>query len=180
MNERKNLEPNPEEKTKQQEQEDAELLADYLARHSEPIISPENQREAGSKIAELETMIASFESTHSLIELHAIVDLSPDLATLFKYADDFASPQRIADAIKTYEKYNPGYVEVYNKKIVAVKTIVLTSEDTEIYNKRISAKRDLIPIVAMLGTLKNEELKAKCKHLMKAVGSIISDKVNHE
>lgn len=60
---------------KQQEQENLEWLAYYLAGNPEPVI--ENLREAGLEIAELETMITSFESAHSLEALHLIIDLDP-------------------------------------------------------------------------------------------------------
>lgn len=179
MNENLNIGLNPEEKRRKQEQEDAELLADYLSRHPEPVIST-TTREAEIKIAELEKMISSFESKYSLTELHAIVDLSPDLATLFRYADDLASPQRIADTIKTYAKHNPGYVQVYNRKIATARAIVLTPEDAKKFEIRMAAKKDLALIIAILNTLNSKKLKIKCKRLMKAVGSVIDNKVSHE
>jgi len=74
MNETINTGLNPRE---QQEREDAEQLADYLARHPEPVISKEDLREAGPEIVEFEAMIALFESMHSLEELHSIIDLTP-------------------------------------------------------------------------------------------------------
>lgn len=172
--------PSPEEKKKQQEQEDAERLADHLARHPEPIISPANLEEDEPKIAELEAMIASFEATHSLAELHAIVDLSPDLATLFKHADDLADPQRIENDIEAYKKHNPGYVEIYKAKIAAARAIVLAPEDARRFEIRMAAKKDLVPIIAKLSTIRNKELEAKCKRLQRAVGSINNGKVNHE
>jgi len=66
----------------QKEQYEAELLADYFARCPEPVIAPEDIREAGPEIAEFEGLIASFESTHSLAELHAITDLTPKEAPM--------------------------------------------------------------------------------------------------
>lgn len=137
MNETISMGLSPEEKKKQQEREDAELLADYLARH--PVISPENLREAGPEIAQFESMIALFESTHSLPELHSIIDLTPVEASKHPIRE----PARVA----------------------------------------------LIPIVAMLNTLKretnispakHEELKAKYKELSRAVGMINNNKVVHD
>lgn len=128
----------PEEKKKQQEREDAELLADYLARHPEPVISQENLRESKLEIAQLERMIAAFESSHSLAELNLITDLTP------------------AEASR--------------------------------HPKREPARLALIPIVALLNTLKretnistekHEELKAKYKQLSRAVGMINNNKVDH-
>jgi hypothetical protein len=77
MNETMNIGLSPEDKRRKQEQKDAELLADHLARHPEPVISPENLREAEPEIAQFESMIAVFESTHSLAELHSIINLTP-------------------------------------------------------------------------------------------------------
>jgi len=77
MNENMNTDSNSEEIKRQQEKEDSEFLADYLARHPEPVISPEGLREAGPEIIELERMFISFESEHSLEELNLIIDLTP-------------------------------------------------------------------------------------------------------
>jgi hypothetical protein len=74
MNERINTNPNLKE---QQEREDAELLADYLTRHTEPVIPKENLREAGPEIVEFEAMITLFESMHHLEELNSIINLTP-------------------------------------------------------------------------------------------------------
>src|SRR3989338_226815 len=61
-------------------------------------------------------------------------------------------------------------------------------EDAPKYHLRESAKAALIPIVAKLNILKketniapekHEELKAKYKHLSRAVGMINSNKVDH-
>jgi|SRR3989344_6424184 len=138
MNETMNMGLSPEEKRRKQEQEDAELLADYLARHPEPVISQENLREVEPEITQFESMVTLFESTHSLSKLHLIIDLTPQEAP--KHA--IREPARVA----------------------------------------------LIPIVALLNTLKketnistkkHEELKAKYRRLSRAVGMINNNKVNH-
>lgn len=184
MNENMNAGQNSEEIKKQQEKEDSEYLADYFARHPESVVSPENLKENAPEIAEFKNMIVSFESIHSLIKLRAIVDLSLDLATLFKYSDDIVSEKLIEDAIRTYEKYNPGYVEVYKKKIAEVKAIVLVPEDTEKFKIRIAAKKDLAPIVASLNSLKGnkdyEKFKTEYMRLARAVGTINNNKVDHK
>ena len=82
----------PQELKQQQEREDAERLVDYLARHPDPVISPENLREAGPEIAEFEALVVSFESMHSLAELHSIIDLTPTEAP--KHA--IREPARVA------------------------------------------------------------------------------------
>src|SRR3989344_5289654 len=116
----------PQELKSKQEQEDAKLLADYLARHPEP------------EIAQFENIIALFESTHSLEDLHLIIDLTPQEAP----KNAIREPARVA----------------------------------------------LIPIIALLNTLKKktnistekyEELKEKCRRLSRAVGMINNNKVDH-
>jgi hypothetical protein len=92
MNEIINMNPNPEKNGRRQEQEDAEQLADYLARHPEPVISKEDLREAEPEIIEFESMIALFESVHSLTELNSIIDLTPQEAP--KHA--IREPARVA------------------------------------------------------------------------------------
>ncbi|OGJ01456.1 hypothetical protein A3G98_00895 [Candidatus Nomurabacteria bacterium RIFCSPLOWO2_12_FULL_37_8] len=128
----------PQELKSKQEQEDAKLLADYLARHPEPVISQENLREAEPEIAQFENIIALFESTHSLEDLHLIIDLTPQEAP----KNAIREPARVA----------------------------------------------LIPIIALLNTLKKktnistekyEELKEKCRRLSRAVGMINNNKVDH-
>jgi hypothetical protein len=44
--------------------------------HPETAIAPEDLRECGPDIAEFEELLALFESTHSLTELHSIIDLT--------------------------------------------------------------------------------------------------------
>jgi len=138
MNETINMGTSPEELKRLQDAKDAELLAEYLARHPEPVISRENLREAGPEIAQFESMISLFESTHSLMELNLITDLTPAEAPKHPIRE----PARVA----------------------------------------------LIPIVALLNTLKketnistekHEELKAKYKRLSRAVGIINNNKVDH-
>lgn len=163
------------------EKSDIQELADHFAMHPEQLEFPKTLNEAGPKITELEAMITSFEATHSLEELHAITDLSPELAIVFTFAKEISyTPEQLEHLLRHVTVVEPKYAEIQRKKIAEAKAIVLTPEDTEIYNKRIAAKNDLELIVAMLSTLKNEELKMKCKRLMKAVGSIKNGKVNHE
>lgn len=80
MNEGKMSINEDEEKRKQQEREDAEWEMAHFAIHPEQLIPPQTSREAGPEIAELEAMIASFESTHSLAKLHLITNLNPTIA----------------------------------------------------------------------------------------------------
>ncbi len=175
--------PSPAELKKKQEEQDAEFLADYLERHPEDLAPTKTSQERTQEIAEFIAMIDKFESTHPLAELNSIVDLSPELALSFEHADDLESPQRIEDAIKTYEKHNPAYVEVYKKKIATIKEIRLTPEEERKFKIWRAAKKDLAPIVTGLNKLKGdadyEELKAKYMHLGRAVGNIRGNIVDH-
>ncbi|MFH1200983.1 MAG: hypothetical protein V1484_01490 [bacterium] len=189
MNETMNMGLSPEEIKKQQEKEDAEWLADHFAMHPEQLVAPEKLREAGSEIVEFEARVASFEATHSLTELHSIIDISSDLDELFTFAPILADPERIEKDIKTFELHNPGYVPIYKEKIARLKAIILSPKDAKIYEIRMAARKDLIPITEMLDTLKKEtdisleQQKAvdeKYKRLTSAVGGIRNHKVDHD
>jgi len=179
-----NLGPNPKEQRILQEKEDAELLAAHFAIHQKQLDPPVNLGEAGPEITEFKNMIASFESTHSLDELHSIIEISPELALLFKYADDLASPQKIEDAIACYKENNPPYVEVYKKKIAEARAITLIPEENRKFKIRMEAKKEIAPIVAKLNIFKGnkryEELRAEYMRLARAIGIIGRDnKIDH-
>jgi hypothetical protein len=59
---------------------DAERLADYLARHPEPVVAPETSVEVASEIEKFESLVGVFESKYSLAELNSIIDLTPQEA----------------------------------------------------------------------------------------------------
>ncbi|MDQ3076053.1 MAG: hypothetical protein M3Q34_02905 [bacterium] len=138
-----------------QEEEDAQYLADYLATHLEPtpII-----RECGPEIAEFKALVVSFENNHSLSELHSIIEISPELAIVFKYPDDVFDDRRIANDIEVYEKDNPAFAEIYKKDMAERRAIVnsLNSEDQRKLKIRLAARKDIKPILATLNTLKKE------------------------
>ncbi|MFA6076783.1 MAG: hypothetical protein WC735_01765 [Candidatus Paceibacterota bacterium] len=83
MNEGMNIggSPSPEQlkrlEKERQGKEDAERLADYLARHPEPVISPENLRDCAQEVTNFEFLVGIFESRFSLAELNSIIDLTP-------------------------------------------------------------------------------------------------------
>lgn len=59
-------------------EEDEERYEQWMEDHPEIVIAPEDLRECGPEIAELEKMLTSFELTYSLAELHLIIDLRPE------------------------------------------------------------------------------------------------------
>jgi len=141
-----NLDPE-EQKRLKQEQEDAKESARFFEEHPEPVISRENLREAGPEITEFEIKVALFESTHSLEKLHAIVEISSDLATLFGKADDLEDPKRIAGDMEYLRSHKPEYIPEYERVMAAARAIILGPEDQKKFEIRRSAKKDLIPIV---------------------------------
>ncbi|MDO8659860.1 MAG: hypothetical protein Q7K54_04665 [Candidatus Parcubacteria bacterium] len=192
-----NLSPSPEEVKKMWERleekskkaeinnsrENDEWEADYLTRH--PTLPKETSRERGSEVKKLDVLIDIFESTHSLEELNAIVEISSDLEILFTKDFDLSSEKNIENAIALYEQHNPGYVEIYKKKMADIKAIVLSPEEARKLKIRIAAKKDLTPIVEILRDLSEsnkdyKRLKARCSILMKAVGSLNKKKINHD
>ena len=79
MNEGIPQEPTPEE-LELQEQEDR--YQHWMRTHPVAEIPIEERREAGPEIAEFEEMLAEFEATHSLSELHSITELNPENAPI--------------------------------------------------------------------------------------------------
>ena len=77
-----NLFNNPLQETpKQGDQKQKQLIKESNPEEqnlSETVIAPENLRECGPEIVELEEMLVSFELIHSLPELHLIIDLKPE------------------------------------------------------------------------------------------------------
>ena len=70
---------NPEKQELSQEQE--EQAAFWLEKYQEEEIAPEDRRECGPEVMELEELFTSFETTHNLGELHLITDLTPEEAS---------------------------------------------------------------------------------------------------
>ncbi len=58
--------------------EEEELLKQWMEDHPEPESSQKELVESGPFVAEFEKLVASFESTFSLAELHAITELAPE------------------------------------------------------------------------------------------------------
>lgn len=137
----------------------------YMLNHSERMILPEDLRESGPEIAEVEEMIIRFESEHSLESLHLITEITPELEKLFAYYRSM-SVEQIEFAINN-----------------------LTPEDAEKYRTRTPAKIDLNSIIAKINILETEtnispgkykELKAKYKIFAQAIGIVNSNnKVDH-
>lgn len=150
-----NRSPSPEEQKRQQEKEDAAQLATHFVMHPEQLNPPIDLGEAGPEIAEFKNMITSFESTHSLENLHLIVELSPELNTLFAHDRDMSIVQ-IESALKN-----------------------LIPEDAKKYEIRRVARRDITPIATKLNTFKGnkryEALKVEYLRLSRAVGIIGKD-----
>jgi len=77
MNERMPTGPTPEELKEIERKEEDERCAQFEKDHPELFKVTEVKRECGPEIASFEGMIASFEATYSLEELHAIAVLMP-------------------------------------------------------------------------------------------------------
>jgi hypothetical protein len=77
MNEHMPTSPTPEELKLKERQEEDERCAQFEKDHPELFKVTEAKRDSGPEIVSLEGMIASFEVTYSLEELHAIDVLMP-------------------------------------------------------------------------------------------------------
>jgi hypothetical protein len=132
-------------------------------------------------IREFKALVANFESRNDLEALNAIVELSPDLASMFEHADDLDDPRRIRKNIAFFKRTNPGYVPIYKAKMVAIGGIVLGPEDATKYKIRMAAKIDLIPIAEKLRSFSTrQDLKAEYLRLSRAVGIISNKRVDHD
>lgn len=73
---------NPEDENKTQEEREMlgweEFAADFVARHPEWVETPKTEAITSPEIVELEAMILDFESKHSIEELLAISELTPE------------------------------------------------------------------------------------------------------
>ncbi len=72
------IEANP--KTREATKEEEERNELFIKTHPEAFDIPETKLECEPEIAKFKEMIASFEAKHSLEELHAITDLTPEEA----------------------------------------------------------------------------------------------------
>lgn len=70
--------PKPVENKRGSTPEEEDQYRQWMKDHPETVIAPEDLRECGPEIAELEELLASFELTHFLEELHLIIDLKPE------------------------------------------------------------------------------------------------------
>jgi hypothetical protein len=159
------------------ENTDGSFLAVYFIKH--PKLKPEILRDCSPEVGKVESLMAEFEAKHSLAELNAITELSPDLVLLFKYADELENPEKVEKVIKCYQLNNPGYIETYKAKIAAVREIVLTPEDARVFKIRREAKAEERVIMDMVEKIRKEtniskveleELQAKRKLITNAVG----------
>jgi hypothetical protein len=186
MNEGMSRGPSPEEQKRQQEKEDAEQLAAHFALHPEQLNSPPaTSGEDGPEITEFEAMLALFESTHSLVELNSIVELSPDIATVFEFEKEMSyTAEQLDDSLRDITLVEPAYAKRQRERIAAAKTIVLSPEDAKKYEIRIAAKKDIFPMAEKLGKLKGnaryEDLKLEYLRLARAVGMKHKYKINHD
>ena len=86
-------EPTPEElRKKLEEQEEEAQLAAWLEAHPEPEVGQKNTAELGPEIREFLDLVSSFELRHSLEDLTAITDLTPQEAP----AHPIREPARLA------------------------------------------------------------------------------------
>lgn len=157
-------EPEVEKKESQEEQDQYEQ---WMKEHPETVMAPKSLREDGPEIQKLEELLESFELAHSLEELDAIVDLTPELHALFGDDRDMSAEQ-IEVAINN-----------------------LSPEDAKAYQARTSAKKDLIPLAAIVGKMnilekegnmlseKQKELRKKYMRLSGAVGMINQGRIRH-
>lgn len=149
---------------KQPTPEEMAMLECFLKDHPQKIASIETRRDCEQEKHELQVLLQNFEATHSLEELNAIPDVSPELFKLFAHARDMSAEQ------------------------IETALTLLTPEDAKKYKTRSPAIIDLKPIVALLNKLEKEtnitatgmsKLRDAYRILSRAVGMINNNKVDH-
>jgi hypothetical protein len=160
-------------------------VTDFLIRHPELKIEA---RDCELEVEKVEGLMEEFEAKHSLAELNAITELTPDLALLFEKARELEEPGRVEAAIKLYESQNPAYVEIYKAKIAKLRAIILSPEDTRKFEIRMAAKKDEAGIVDLVEKIRKETniskerldaLQVRRKAISNAVGFINNNVVCH-
>ncbi|MCX6781755.1 MAG: hypothetical protein NTW66_01375 [Candidatus Magasanikbacteria bacterium] len=144
--------------------EEMAYLECFLKDHPEKIAAIETRRDCEQEKHELQMLLQNFEEAHSLEELNAIPDVTPELYNLFAHDRDMSAEQ-IESALAN-----------------------LSPEDAKRYQTRSPAIKDLKPIVALMNKMEKEtnisqaefdKLRTAYKVLSRAVGMINNNKVDH-
>ena len=166
-----------------------ELEAEHFKRHPDQVAKPEVLRDCGPEVEKLEGLMGEFEARHSLAELNAITEISPELFRLFERADELESPKKVEDAIKLYERNNPAYVETYKAKIAALRAIVLSPDEARKFEIRRAAMKDMKEISILSEKIRKgtnvseerfQELQVRYKSISCAVGFMNKGVVSHD
>jgi hypothetical protein len=156
--------PEGNEQHKKPTKEELEILACFLKDHPEETAQVETRRDCELEVQEYNILLTKFEEAHSLAELNAIPDVTPELYDLFAH-----------DKVWTAEQIETAFAN-------------LSPEDAKRYKTRSPAIKDLIPIVALMNKIEKEtnitqtefaKLKAAYKILSRAVGMINNNKIDH-
>jgi hypothetical protein len=144
--------------------EEMAFLECFLKDHPEKTALVETRRDCEQEVQEFNILLTKFEEAHSLEELDAIPDVTPELYTLFAHDRDMSAEQ-IEAALTN-----------------------LSPEEAKKYKTRSPAIKDLKPIVALMNKIEKEtnitqsefdKLRAAYKILSRAVGMINNNKVDH-
>jgi hypothetical protein len=144
--------------------EEMEWLKDYLDTHPESNSPDIEAGEVKEKFEEFLDLVSTFESKNALEELNEITDLTPELSDLFTNAYDMSDSD----------------IEVSLSK--------LTEKDRDIYLKRSTAKKELIPIRTLYDTIIDSEtmskenkdvMKTQWKRINAVVGLLHKGKIEH-
>ncbi len=130
--------PNPQEPKRSRDQEEADQLADYLIRH--PNLEPLPPDIVEQARTEFDSLVSKFESTHSLAELHLIVDLTPQEAPNHPLRE----PARVAlipivkllnELKATYGETSPEYQSIKEKYMRLSRAVGMINKDKVDHNR---------------------------------------------
>ena len=122
-------------------QEAEERLQQYMKDHPEHGVSQRGPSEGGPQVAEFEKLVASFESTYSLAELHAIVDLRMEDAPrhpLREPAKEALAPiVGLLNYLKEETSISPAkYRELKEKYVRLTRAVGIIKNNVVVHNKK--------------------------------------------
>ncbi|MDD2758577.1 MAG: hypothetical protein PHD72_04425 [Patescibacteria group bacterium] len=141
-----------------------EILACFLKDHPEATAPVETRRDCENEKRELQILFDKFETAHSLEELHAIKNVSPELDNLFSHARHMSAEQ------------------------IETALAAIAPEDAKRYKIRFPAIDDLIPVMTLMNKIEKEtnitapemaKLKTAFRVLARAVGKINNGVIDH-
>ena len=159
---------NPEDPEELDEDYIAGLLAQAEERQAANTVPEEIRKGGEEEKNKLEELFDQFEQKHSLEDLNAIQDVSPELSWLFLHTMDLTTHSKLEELERKLAELSPEEQEKYKLRESA-RNEVAQMKDTI---KTIEQKKSLLPEDLAV-------LKARCKTYSMAFGILNNNKIDH-